>query len=97
MNQNIRTQAADLAAIDQKTLTALIQSELGSDSAQVVSWEHEQLHGGIGLGTAIYRFSGEAQDYRENVPWSLILKTIRPEGGNTDPSDWNYYKREVDA
>jgi hypothetical protein len=97
MDEKPETQAAQLAAIDQSTLTPLVQSALGEKAVEVTAWECEQLHGGIGVGTAIYRFSGEGHDRGQKVPWSLILKTIHPVGGNLDASAWNYYRREPDA
>jgi hypothetical protein len=90
-------QTTQLAAIGQATLTPLVRSALGSETVEVLDWGYEQLHGGVGLGTAIYRFSGGAHDQRQKVSWSLILKTLCPAEDNTDLSAWNYYKREADA
>jgi hypothetical protein len=90
-------QAAPLAAIDQATLTPLVQSALNSETVEVLDWDYEQLHGGAGLGTAIYRFSGEGHDQGQKVPWSLILKTLCPTEDNANVSAWNYYRREADA
>jgi hypothetical protein len=97
MDEKLETQAAQLAAIDRATLTPLVQSALKNETAEVTGWECAQLHGGIGLGTAIYRFSGEGHDQGQKVPWSLILKTLCPAEDNADVSAWNYYKREADA
>ena len=97
MNVKFEAQAAELATIDQATLTPLVRSALGSKTVELAAWECEQLHGGVGVGTAIYRFSGEGYDREQKVPWSLILKTLCPEGDNSDVSAWNYYKREADA
>jgi hypothetical protein len=90
-------QAVPLAAIDQATLTPLVQSALNSETVKVTDWECEQLHGGIGMGTAIYRFAAQGRDQGQKVPWSLILKTLRPAEDNANISAWNYYKREADA
>jgi len=90
-------QAVQSAAIDQATLTPLVQSALNSETVQVTTWDHEQLHGGIGLGTAIYRCTGKGHDQGQQVPWSLILKTLCPAEDNANVSAWNYYKREADA
>lgn len=97
MDELLETQDGQLAAIDQTTLTPLVRYALGSKTVEVVDWEYKQLHGGIALGTAVYRFSGYGHDQRQTIPWSLILKLLRPEGGSADASAWNYYKREVDA
>ena len=97
MGEEFEIQAAQLAAVDQATLTPLVQSALDSKTVEVVRWEFKQLHGGIGVGTGIYRFSGQGRDGGQSIPWSLILKTLRPEGGSPDVSAWNYFKRETDA
>jgi hypothetical protein len=97
MDESPEERMAQLAAIDQATLTPLVQSALGSETAEVVDWEFEPIYGGIGVGTAIYRFTGEGRDQGQEVPWSLILKELRPEGGSDDISAWNYFKREAEA
>jgi hypothetical protein len=97
MDEKLETQAAQLAAVNQATLTPLVQSALGSKTVEVVNWEFEQLHGGIAAGTAVYRFSGQGRDQQQTIPWSLILKMLRPAGGSADASAWDYYKREADA
>jgi hypothetical protein len=93
MDEKLETQAAQLAAIDQATLAPLVRNALNSETAEVTDWECEQLHGGIGLGTAIYRFSGEGHDRGQKVPWSLILKTLCPAEDNANVSAWNDSKR----
>ena len=97
MDEKLQTPTAQLDAIDQATLTPLVQSALGSKTVEVVKWEFNQLHAGVGAGTAVYRFSGQGRDKDRMIPWSLILKTLSPKGGSHELSAWNYYKREVDA
>jgi hypothetical protein len=97
VDEKLETQAAQLAAIDQATLTPLAQSALNSETTELKDWECQQLHGGIGMGTAIYRFAGQGRDQGQKVPWSLILKTLCPAEDNANVSAWNYYKREADA
>jgi hypothetical protein len=46
-------QAPPLTAIDQITLTALVRNALNNATVEVTNWDYEQLHGGIGEGTAI--------------------------------------------
>ena len=91
------THVAQLAPIDQATLTPAVRSALGSKTVEVVNWEIEQLHGGIGAGTAVYRFSGQGRVRDQTIPWSLILKRVCSEGSGAAVSDWNYFKREADA
>ena len=97
MNEALESPIAQLASVDQATLTPLVQSSLNCDTVEVVTWDHEQLYGGAGTGNAIYRFAGEGRDGEQEIPWSLILKTVSPGEDNTDVAAWNYYKREADA
>ena len=97
MDGELETEAAQLAAIDQAMLTPLVRSALRSETIEVVNWELEQLHGGIAVGNAVYRLSGQGRDHGRTRPWSLILKTLQPLGGSADASAWNYYRREADA
>jgi hypothetical protein len=90
-------QAPQLPAINQATLTPLVQSALNSETVEVLDWDYEQLHGGAGAGNAVYRFAGQGRDQEQKVPWSLILKTVSRDGDNTHVSAWNYYRREPDA
>ena len=48
--------------IDRSTLTPLVQNALNSDTAKVIDWDVEQLHGGFGKVTAIYCFTGQARE-----------------------------------
>jgi hypothetical protein len=97
VDEKLETPAAQLAAIDRATLTPLVQSALNSELVEVMDWDYEQLHGGAGAGNAIYRFAGQGRDREQKMSWSLILKTVYPEGDNAHISAWNYYKREADA
>jgi hypothetical protein len=73
MDEKRETQAAQLAGIDRATLTPLVQSVLNSETVEVIDWHCEQLHAGVGEGTAVYRFSGEGRDQDQTISWSLIL------------------------
>ena len=91
------TQTLDFPAVDLVTLTPIVQSALGSESAEVTSWDCEKLHAGLGVGCAIFRFAGQGRDHGQTMPWSLILKALYPGSDNTDVSASSYYKREADA
>lgn len=90
-------QTPTLESIDPNTLTPLAQGALDDKEIEVLNFAREQLHSGIGAGTAVYRFSGEESDRHRTIPWSLILKVLQPGGGSTDSSAWDYFKREADA
>jgi hypothetical protein len=97
MDEKLETQTAQLAGIDRATLTPLVQGALNRPTVEVIDWDYEQLHAGVGAGTVVYRFSGEGRDQYQTTPWSLILKVLQPEGGSADASAWDYYRREADA
>jgi hypothetical protein len=88
--------APPLTAIDQATLTPLVRHALNSATVEVTSWNYEQLHAGVGEGTAVYRFAGQGRDRGQTMPWSLVLKVLHPRTCDHS-STWNYYKREADA
>ena len=97
MGEKQEASATPLAAVDQIMLTPLVRSALNSNTVEVMAWDHEQLHGGAGTGNAIYRFTGQGREGKQEMPWSLILKTLSPAEDNTSVASWNYYKREADA
>jgi hypothetical protein len=82
--------------VDRLTLTPLVQRALHSDSLKVVDWSIQQLHGGVGQGTGVYRYSGQGREQGKPVTWSLILKTIHSDCQNSETA-WDYYKREAKA
>jgi hypothetical protein len=53
VEEELETPTAQLAAIDQATLTPLVQSALNSETVEVMDWDYAQLQGGAGSGTAI--------------------------------------------
>jgi len=77
-------QTARVNAIDKAALTPLVRGALNSPTVEVTSWDSEQLHGGLGTGTAVHRFTGNACDQDRGVAWSLILKELSLEGGTVE-------------
>lgn len=88
---------AHLAQIDEATLTPLVQRALDRPTAVVLTWTCETLHGGLGTGTAVYRFAGQARDQGETVPWSLILKVLWADPSRADPAHPEWWCREAEA
>ena len=97
MEEKLETQAAALVAIDGATLTPLVRRALNSETLEIMDWDHDQLHGGAGTGNAVYRFAGQGRDQGQKLSWSLILKTVYPEGDAAQPATWNYCMREAAA
>ncbi len=86
-----------LAQIDEATLTPLVQLALARPTAVVLTWTCETLHGGLGTGTAVYRFAGQARIQAETVPWSLILKVLWADPSRADPAHPEWWCREAEA
>lgn len=77
----------------------MVRRALGSDTAEISSWNHQQIKAGIGGGlggTAIYLFEGWAQANDEQVPWSLILKVLEARKEEA-PDSSHYWKREAEV
>jgi hypothetical protein len=99
MDEKLETQAAQLAAIDQATLTPLVQRALGRQTVQVIDWDVQPIHGSSGGGvfaSAVFSCTGRGRDQGQTVPWSLILKTFSP-AAEMDPGSPYYPWREADA
>lgn len=83
-----------LKTIDTAMLTPLVGRLLNSDAAEIMDWQSHEIYGG-GLTTKIIRFAGHARDQNTVLPWSLILKIIRPDENVDDPTSLRYWKREA--
>jgi hypothetical protein len=89
--------SARLAAIDATTLTPLVQRALDQPTATVLTWTYETIHGGLGTGTVIYRFAGQARVQTAHLPWSLILKVLRHDPSRSDAAHPDWWGREAAA
>jgi len=103
MNERSETiteaQTTQLDAIDTAMLTPLVQRALGQPTIQVIEWDVQQIHGGIGGGvfaSAVYCLTGQGRDQDQTIPWSLILKTFSPRDA-ADPRSPYYPQREAEA
>ena len=83
-----------LKTIDTAMLIPLVRRALNRDAAEIMDWQSTPLYG-AGLNSKIVRFSGNARDRDTILPWSLILKIVRPHDGEDDPVSLRYWKREA--
>jgi len=83
-----------LLSINRDTLTPLVRQALGSETAEVASWDAQQIHASA-TRARILRISGSAFDRRDRVPWSLVVKTIPSQPDRDEPSGPHYWKREI--
>lgn len=88
-----------LYSISSDTLTPLVSKVLESGRVEILDWQYETLHGGIGeiYGPGLFRFRGRAIVANQLREWMLILKIIRSDIDyySNAPSAWNYWKREA--
>jgi hypothetical protein len=81
--------------IDRLTLTDLIAKALDRPALQITDWKAHQLHGGMEWDSAVFRFQGQASDNGDTLPWSLVLKAVKPADTASEPDGVRYWKREV--
>lgn len=86
---------ADTFQIDLPTLSGLVRVASNNPRLVIQDWQSERLHGGFQLNSSIYRLQGDALDAGARVPWSLVVKVIRPNPAYADPRDYRYWKREA--
>ena len=70
----------DMSAVDQAMLTPLVRQALESRTIEVTGWNLEEPHVGL-MGADVYRLSGTGRDQGTTVPWSIVLKVVRSNGG----------------
>ena len=81
--------------LDERTRNHLVRSAVGATEVDITSWHSREL-AGAGLGSQVYRASGEAEVDTTSEPWSMVIKIFAQTDGDTsaDPPAWNYWKRE---
>lgn len=89
----------EIKEIDSAMLTGPVRAALDSQTADIRHWEYHAIRyinteeSNLGL----YRFKGTARDGNEDHTWSMILKAVDAPLHDTDPSYWNYHRREIFA
>jgi hypothetical protein len=87
----------EIKEIDAAILTEPVRRALGSRAAAIRGWESHPISyintevSNLGM----YRFLGTARDGSADRPWSMILKAVDAPVNDTDPTYWNYHRREV--
>ena len=87
----------DLKDIDSALLTPLVRQMLGKPAAEIIHWDHHPMsyikteESNLGL----HRFQGAAQALNEVDNWSMVLKAVHAPVNDTDPTFWNYHRREM--
>jgi hypothetical protein len=90
-------QVPEIKDIDTAMLTGLVRQVVDSPTAEISEWEHDPLSyiktekSNLGL----HHFKGTAQVGGETHPWSIVLKAVHAPFNDTDPTHWNYHRREI--
>lgn len=84
--------------IDDHARIELVRNLLQDRHAELVSWRSQAIRGGTS-GADLYQVMGRAHSDGMVLPWRSVLKIFTHDGegwseGGTDPSAWNYWKRE---
>jgi len=97
--------AAALRSINKSRLSSAVRQSLKRNNFQIQGWRARNLDGkgGNPVSLGLYRFEGVGVDRGEWLDWSVILKVIQSpanlgfvnEGEGDNPTDWNYWKREL--
>jgi len=88
--------APEIKDIDGDILTSLVRQALNSPSVEIRQWEHHPVSyiNTEESNLGVHRFKGTAEDQGEVRPWSILLKAVRAPF-RTDPTYWNYHRREI--
>jgi len=86
--------------MDRAALSRAVSNAVGSENVEVIDWRAHSIHAAFNQSTGgVCRLTGESADRGTIVPWSMVLKAVRPSddpfGGSTDPLHPNYWAREA--
>jgi hypothetical protein len=81
------SQSANLL-VTQADLVPPVRRLLGSERADVLTWEVQPIgYAAVSLADrSLFRVTGHAQDHGQALPWTLILKVLRPPPGEEYPT-----------
>lgn len=86
--------------IDDVAWQQLVGGLLRDDRAEIISRHADEIFGGLGAGTHLYRVTGTAAAGRHRpVDWTMVIKVLTPNPSSfqsisTDQTSWDYWKRE---
>jgi hypothetical protein len=88
----------DATALDAATLAPVVRRALRRRSAVPLEWRSTPVgYAAFLSGRSIARFDGTAMVGRDRLPWSAILKVVRPPTEETDAGSDPVWDREVRA
>jgi hypothetical protein len=89
--------APEIKDIDRAMLTNLVRQALNSPTAEIRQWEHEPVSyiNTEQSNLGVHRFTGTVEEEGDLRPWSVMLKAVRAPINDSDPTFWNYHRREI--
>lgn len=80
-------------------IQTVLREAVGTAHSVLEDWRWQQVPGGAGAGTRVFRVSGSAKAAGRHVPWTTIIKVLTRdihsfESTSTDQDSWDYWKRE---
>jgi Phosphotransferase enzyme family len=89
----------DAVLSNEADLQAVLCKAVGTAHALLEDWRWQELPGGAGAGTRLFRVSGSAEANGRRVPWTTIIKVLTRdirsfESSSSDENSWDYWKRE---
>ncbi len=81
--------------IDSALLTPIVRQATGLENLRLEEWQTQAVTGGFEQGSAVLRLSGLGTSTGMTLPWTVILKVIRPGLTNTaGPQASHFWRRE---
>ena len=85
-----------LRATDPALLREMVRKDQHSPTFELLSWDVKRLsQKGLINPDGLFLFSGQGDDERGTTPWSVVLKILNDPGGEPDPRNLWYWKREL--
>jgi hypothetical protein len=87
----------EIKNMDESLLVEPVRQALGSSTAEITHWEHQPVSyiNTEQSNLGVHRFTGTATDQGTVRPWSVMLKAVHAPLNESDPTFWNYHRREI--
>src|SRR5215212_6762709 len=89
--------APEIKDIDGNMLTSPVRQVLKDPAAEIRQWTHEQVSyiNTEELNLGLHRFHGTVEQAGRVRPWSIMLKAVQAPLNDSNPTYWNYHRREI--
>src|SRR4030095_17042540 len=89
--------APEIRDIDRTMLTGPVRQVLNNPAAEIRQWKHEPVSyiNTEEMNLGLHRFRGTVEEEGRVRPWSIILKAVQAPLNDSNPTYWNYHRREI--